>query len=271
MYAFSVKQIGSSHVECGKVCQDESFSFCNEHYVMAVVADGHGGDKYFRSDRGAQFATIAADATIGYFMFQTEKMTKMPKGDWLRQLCATIITQWQRLIEKDYQAEPFQTDGRWQEAYGTTLIVAVRTEQYFFALQIGDGTCVTMDENGKCRQPIPKDKKCFLNRTTSLCDTDAINNFRTVFMDKDLPMTAFVASDGVDDTYTSNKVLYSFYNKLNEMFHQNKWKAEMNLEAFLPSMSEKGSHDDISIAGLFADIENNYDDIEDTDEDDYED
>jgi len=102
-------------------------------------------------------------------------------------------------------------------------------------------------------------------------DTDAINNFRTVFMDKDLPMTAFVASDGVDDTYTSNKVLYSFYNKLNEMFHQNKWKAEMNLEAFLPSMSEKGSHDDISIAGLFADIENNYDDIEDTDEDDYED
>ena len=123
----------------------------------------------------------------------------------------------------------------------------------YFGLQIGDGKCVAIDAAGKPQQPIPWDERCFLNQTTSLCDSDAISLIRSVYTTNNLPIAVFAASDGVDDTYTTDERLYTFYQTLWKMLRDNPDKAVTDLQDFLPKMSEQGSHDDISIAGVIRD------------------
>ena len=57
--AFHFESIGASHLKKGTVCQDSSASLEKEDYRLAVICDGHGGEDYFRSDRGSRMAVQA--------------------------------------------------------------------------------------------------------------------------------------------------------------------------------------------------------------------
>ena len=59
--AFNYSCEGESHKATGKVCQDHSLTCSVEGLTMAVVCDGHGGERYFRSDIGSKFAAEATD------------------------------------------------------------------------------------------------------------------------------------------------------------------------------------------------------------------
>ena len=265
MYAFHVIERGSGHIRDNKPCQDYATSCCTDDYAIAIIADGHGSERYFRSDSGSRLAAVIAKLILRDFLIATKNMTHLPQGDWQKQVAASIISNWNDLIEQDKTNNPFTEEelsrlsdaerqqveaDMWQFAYGTTLLAIVRTKKCFFGLHIGDGKCVAIDAEGNCSQPIPWDDDCFLNQTTSLCDSDAINRFRFVYMTDNLPVAAFVASDGLDDTYTSDERLYEFYSTLFKMLRDNRDTAIADLQAFLPGMSEQGSHDDISIAGI---------------------
>lgn len=265
MRAFHVSEIGASHILVGKPCQDYAASIETENYAIAVVADGHGSDCYFRSDRGSRLAVATALQMLQEFLSQTDNMRTLPKNDWQHQLAASIISRWVEAIEKDKSAEEFTeaelsllkehqmqrvAEGKWQFVYGTTLIAIVRTEKVFFGMHIGDGKCVCFDSKGKPSQPIPWDDDCFQNRTTSLCDGNALTRFRFVYQTKKLPVEMFIASDGVDDTYATDERLYTFYEALRKTFRSNPETAVKDLQEFLPQMSAKGSKDDISIAGI---------------------
>jgi serine/threonine protein phosphatase PrpC len=265
MYAFHVIERGSEHIRRNRPCQDYATSCCTDDYAISIIADGHGSERYFRSDSGSRLAAVIAKLILRDFLIATKNMTQLPQGDWQKQVAASIISNWNDLIEQDKTNNPFTEEelsrlsdadrqqvesGKWQFAYGTTLLAIVRTKKCFFGLHIGDGKCVAIDAEGNRSQPIPWDDECFLNQTTSLCDSDAINRFRFVYMTDNLPVAAFVASDGVDDTYTSDERLYEFYSTLFKMLQDNRDTAIADLQAFLPGMSEQGSHDDISIAGI---------------------
>ncbi len=265
MYSFHVIERGSSHILTNKLCQDYAASQYTQDYAIGVVADGHGSDRYFRSERGSKFAVEVTMTILQEFLSSTKNMTRLPNGDWQKQIAASIISRWNDRIENDKTTDPFTDeelqslkdserqqieDGKWQSVYGTTLIAIVRTKACFLGLHIGDGKCVAVDNNGLPSQPIPWDDKCFLNQTTSLCDSDAVNLFRFVYQTKNLPIAAFVASDGVDDTYHTDERLYEFYRTVWKMFQDNPKSAKEDLQSFLPKMSEQGSHDDISIAGI---------------------
>jgi len=60
IFAFSATRIGASHLKMGKPCQDYSAHLISDKVAIAIVADGHGGESYYRSDRGAQFAVETA-------------------------------------------------------------------------------------------------------------------------------------------------------------------------------------------------------------------
>ena len=267
MYSFHVIERGSSHILTGKPCQDYAASQYTKDYAIGIVADGHGSNKHFRSERGSKFAVEVTMTILQEFLSSTRNMTLLPNGDWQKQIAASVISHWNDRIEVDKTTEPFTgeelqslkdserqqiEDGKWQSAYGTTLIAIVRTKECFFGLQIGDGKCVVADSNGNPSQPIPWDDKCFLNQTTSLCDSDAVNLFRFVYQTENLPIAAFVASDGVDDTYPMDERLYEFYRAVWKMFRDDPKGAKDDLQSFLPKMSEQGSHDDISIAGIIS-------------------
>lgn len=274
---FNLTEIGASHIKEGKVCQDYSLSGEGSDYSVAIVCDGHGGNKYFRSDRGSRIAAEQTQEAIREFM--KSRFTKKQQGGkeidslyadpdaFMKQLSANIIYRWRTGIAEDFQQEPFtdeekvllspkdlaayQQDEGWVSAYGTTLIAAVRAKDFWFGLHIGDGKCVTVGTEGTSAQPIPWDDKCFLNVTTSLCDAQALSSFRYFFQTDNLPMAIFVGTDGIDDTFGNDVALHNFYQTVIKLFTEKGMKEGVEeLKAYLPKLSEKGSRDDVSIAGI---------------------
>ena len=54
------------------VCQDSSAHKVGDNYAIAVVADGHGSKKHFRSNIGSKFAVEATLETIANFYEDVE-------------------------------------------------------------------------------------------------------------------------------------------------------------------------------------------------------
>lgn len=267
--AFGMTVIGASHIKSGTVCQDCLQSCEKTECRLVVVCDGHGGADYFRSDRGSKLAAVAfmdcmenPDLIAALSAAAAEKQ----RQSRMEQLIKSIIARWNSLVEQDMRQHPFDEDElsgvsekarrryeageRLQAAYGTTLIGAVLAENFWLGLQIGDGKCVAVSETGEFTQPIPWDEECFLNVTTSLCDENAAKEFRFCFS-RTLPAAVFIGSDGIDDCFAGDERLYDFYRVTLKSFAEtDEETAITQLKEYLPTLSEKGSGDDMSVGIL---------------------
>ncbi len=285
---------GESHKATNKVCQDFSYSEVNENLAIAIVCDGHGGARYFRSDIGAEYATDITKECVTTFIenidkklfqataftqvyalnteVQNDNFAKKTKVDIaMRQLFSSIIYRWQeRILEHAHnnpltEAERASTNPQYiidfeahhslEKTYGCTLMCYVQTEDYWFAFHIGDGKCIAFDQNGQWSEPIPWDDRCFLNKTTSLCDSDALNEFRYCYRgDGDFPILVFLGSDGIDDSFGETTNMVNFYAQVAKMLAKETLESSMaTIESTLPELSAKGSQDDMSIACVYDD------------------
>jgi hypothetical protein len=269
--AFSCSITGASHAKTGKPCQDYSLHYADKNVVIAVVADGHGSDAHFRSDRGARFACECTANLIAMF---AEKYGESLGESKLPELIQRIAYEWDKRVTEDWEEDPpgvlnkEQVDGdskspnvskasrdfpNPREAYGSTLIASAVTHDSWFGLQIGDGKCAVRNSGGDFLQPIPWDKKCFLNVTTSLCDTDSTMEFRYCFS-REIPAAIFIGTDGVDNSYPiyeNEKHLNGLYTIIADNFVREGFKKGLlELCDFLPVLTQKGSGDDVSIAGI---------------------
>ena len=265
--AYNFTVIGASHKKARRPCQDASVSLNRDDYILTAVCDGHGGEDYFRSDRGSEFAVKAVRKCMNdeniipmltYYANDEIKVNEM-----LLQLEKSIISEWNDLVENDYADEPF-TDEELEQvnprmrfryaigekiecAYGTTMLVNVVTDDFWFGIHIGDGECVSVDHDGNFEHPIPHDNNCVFNYTTSICDRTAIYNMRHHFSTT-LPKALFIASDGVDNCFENHNKLHDFYSMVMKSFDDySETGAIVELLEYLPKMSLKGSGDDISL------------------------
>ena len=262
---FSSKAQGESHKEKNSPCQDSSsFSISkNKKSGIAIVADGHGGEKYFRSAKGSSFAIEISKQAIELFELQLQIRTNNNITPNLKQLASNIIYQWRSFVLDDIQNFPFNeeeqticsdnnidinNDDDLVSIYGTTLIAAYVNEVCWFALKIGDGTCVSILKNGKTENLIPEDERLGFGKTTSLCNTDAIDSFRYIFKNEIIAGVT-VATDGVSDSFIPEKY-YEFNINLLEDFLESE-SAQGRLDIFLPELSQRGSRDDVAIAGIY--------------------
>ena len=174
-------------------------------------------------------------------------------------LFASIYMQWMAEIRKDAETNPFTEiekaclkDAPVQKAYGSTLMAFVRTPLYWFAFHIGDGKLLGCDRNFDWREPVPWDYNCFLNITTSLCNSNPIPMFRYAFSGKgDFPIAVILGSDGLDDSWGTIENLQNFYSQVLTIFSDlGEEKALEELGDYLPKLSKKGSRDDMSVAGI---------------------
>jgi hypothetical protein len=261
--AFNAGCIGASHIKAEKLCQDYSASWQSGKIAIAAVADGHGANIYSRSDRGARFAVESAfDCIRELIMLKTVSLPNPDKS--LSALEKSIIAAWHEKIADDIRSEPQDSDGNAGStgdiinSYGTTLLAAAMTGNYWFAIQIGDGKCVAFNEDSSISQPVPWDERCFLNQTTSLCDEDAGNIFRHFYSEK-LPLAVFLGSDGIDDSFSVNKNkehLDNFYSVIYKNFiREGLKKGKAELQALLPKLTQRGSGDDVSIAGILRGVD----------------
>lgn len=263
--AFHMSERGESHLYDGRVCQDSSASFSDECGTVAVVSDGHGGCDYVRSQIGSAMACEAAVKNIRRLFENISPKAFLAEPDMmLIQLEAAIINDWNESVRSHYEANPFteeeldcvsekagasyRSGHRIERAYGATLIAAAVTRDYWFGIQIGDGKCAAFDEAGICTQPIPWDEKCFLNKTTSICGSDALRDFRHFYSEK-IPTAVFMGSDGIDDSFKNEEDMYDFYKTILYAFSISDYtQAVDELKAYLPRLSKEGSADDVSIA-----------------------
>lgn len=176
-----------------------------------------------------------------------------------RDLFENIYTSWKFEIEKDVKTNPFSNkekeklgSSRTEKAYGTTLMAAVRTPDYWFAFHIGDGRLYACDKLMKWYEPVPWDCNCFLNITTSLCDYNPVSEFRYAFDGTgDFPLAFALGSDGIDDTFLKTELIHKFYSQLLCVFNERKQQeVEDLLISSLSDLSKRGSHDDMSVAAI---------------------
>ena len=276
--SFHVSVQGASHIKKNKECQDASLSYYDEDCVIAIVCDGHGGDDYMRSAYGSQFGVKVAEENIKNFIknINADELRQNHRV-LIKQLEASIINDWNESIYAHFEQNPFTEtelevvsekarkkyldNNRIESAYGTTMIAVGMTKEFWIGLQIGDGKCVAVNPEGKFLQPIPWDNKCFLNATTSICDSHAIDNFRYFYSEK-LPIAVFVGTDGIDDCFKNDEQLNNLYKTVLYSFMTTDFDVAVNdLSEYLPRLSAKGSGDDVSVAVMI-----DFDRIRDIDE-----
>lgn len=278
IFAFSSTETGYNHIKNSKVCEDASDFYDDERMHICVVADGHGSDNYPRTDRGAKFAVDAAIHCIIDFAENADPEQVLDDEQQgfplLMQLAKAILNEWYLAVETDYSRHPiveeelFKVSDKYkrrylsekaderhpEKAYGCTLIAYAVTQDYSFGLQIGDGKCVVIDRYGKFSEPIPWDENCQLNVTTSICDADAIEEFR-FSISSQTPTAVFCGSDGIDDSYANSEELYALYRSILKIHVEHgKEVGQKEIKEYLPVLTKKGSGDDVSI-GVIIDME----------------
>lgn len=176
-----------------------------------------------------------------------------------RTLFKDILESWKRKISEDCSNNPFSKKEkekigslRLEKAYGTTLMAAVKTNDYWFAFHIGDGKLFTCDRLMQWSEPVPWDCNCFLNVTTSLCDYSPVQEFRYAFDGTgDFPLAFVLGSDGIDDTFISKELIHKFYSQLLCVFNERENEEAIGLlKHSLSDLSKRGSHDDMSVAAI---------------------
>ena len=265
---------GSEHIKQNKPLQDFSGSTTDrwKSYAFAIVADGHGGEKYFRSAVGAEFAVrsaaLVSTRIVKELQFHIKKKETEVIEKTLQNLCSRILIEWREKVETHYAENPLTeeetalceslqiTRPLAEDAvltlYGSTLLFAVYLEGYdfWFTLQIGDGRCIAIKEDNSVFYPIPDDEKLGFGVTSSLCNKNAIEYFHYSFGFEKLNGIA-VMTDGLTDSFANEK-LPDFILSVQKNAIQDRETTKTELNAFLPKLSEQGSGDDISIAGIFV-------------------
>ena len=276
-FSFHKTVRGYRHEKEGIPCQDSSVSYAGKNYHIAVVADGHGDPACARSQLGASYVVeitekcltdFATALSCGTMPFKTERQ----RLECVQQLKNTIVSKWHNAVHRHLQENEithdelqqagdytrlYENGERLEHLYGTTLIAALMTQTYLLLLQQGDGRCDVFYSDGNIDQPIPWDTRCSGNITTSMCDEDAANRFRSILLDvKKLGIIAcYLGSDGVEDSYYENELsqqgTHQFYMDLSCMLDKvGKESFDSYLNEMLPKFSASGSTDDVSVAGI---------------------
>jgi hypothetical protein len=280
--AFNSTALGESHKATNKVCQDSSACFEDSEngLFICAVSDGHGGDLYFRSDRGSKLLTKITIDTIRQFIENvdgnlfavpytaisartTEIKEKIDRkvtsqDEAVRRLFSSILSQWNDGIAKDWNEDPPTTEemqtakvpesdiksfleGKGTEfAYGCTLIAFARTPVYWFAIHLGDGKCIAFNSDAIWSEPIPWDEQCG-RYTTSTCEANPLDNLRYCYSNTDFPVALFIGSDGLDGAYGNMDDLALFYSAILKSFAKDGFeKTIKEIDESLPKLSAIG-------------------------------
>ena len=257
---FAVSVRGASHEDTGTPCQDSARVLITDTLAVAAVSDGHGSEKHFRSASGSEMAARVALRSLTDFCERNGSLAAVFSNDpaeAARRIAGNIICGWNDEIAAHLRFSPLTPQecgisekygGIQPEVmYGATLILAAADRDGVFGLQIGDGT-FTLETAAGEEFPMPEDDRLVGNLTTSLCDGDAINSFRS-FWREGAMRSVTLSSDGLINSFLSRDDLLSFAGRTSRLSQQD----IPALSEHLRERSVAGSRDDISVAVIRAD------------------
>lgn len=277
---------GASHTRHDIPCQDHSGSYPDDdssgRFQIATIADGHGDQTCVRSKQGSRFAVDSANDALKELAHVAlegggfedagfgDLVNATTGGFTMRNLCKRIVSLWHERVKEDLEENPLSEremddagdavgdEYRWgiglNRAYGTTLIACLICDGKALFVHQGDGRCDVFHKNGAVDQPVPWDDRCFDVFTTSMCDGDAAVKMRTWVIDLSVdPLVAvFMGSDGIEDSFVDMEGTHCFYRRLAGSLVELGTGDDLDefLENHLSELSESGSADDVSVAGI---------------------
>ena len=262
-FSHSVK--GASHEKRNIVCQDASAYKIGEGYAVAVVADGHGSKKHFRSDVGSKCAVDAAVETIGLFFQDPDEFDRNFDRDpdrLIKRIEKYVLILWNEKIRKHLEENPVTLDEKHlfehnvfieiphASYYGTTLVCAVACRGYTFGFQIGDGSLVAVFEDGETSMIMDYEEANPANITSSMCNEMAVTMFDQFYVRNKKLLCFCVSTDGLYTSFGSDQDFLDYHTIIASQL--------TNMEAFMPSLknnmvkrSHFGTEDDISISCVY--------------------
>lgn len=237
---------------------------------LAVVADGHGGARHFRSAIGARLAVAAARDVLWPLAVAFERGDAIARGDlacvqaprrivarWLELARAEIgahpieAVEWQRLQAAAGPDAVAQVHGEPLLAYGATLLFAFGVPGCLVLGQLGDGDLLLVDAAGTVRRPVPHDERLVGHFTTSICHPGAEADFRCLVREgaQARPALVLLATDGLANSFRAEADLEQVARAMLLLLQQRgAAAAEQALPGWLDHATRYGSGDDITLA-----------------------
>ena len=262
---------GNSHKQNGKPMQDYSGAVKGDGYNIAIVCDGHGSDKHFRSHVGSRLATEAAQAKLIEFAQANPDYATASKnfGAKAERLKLSILSAWMKGIDEDQKETPFTekelssgvpqgTDyfAKYTKLvpYGSTMLAVLLGSDYYVALMIGDGVILRMTPDKNVEEEAFEGKKLG-DRVESLCNQDAAYKIYTKCVkieEADKDMAFILCSDGFceSEAFTAREQMREWTKRYIV------WMAKYDAETVVEQMTKQMEHisavsyakDDISVA-----------------------
>lgn len=261
---------GASHKIIDKKCQDyNEVRLIDPKIVVAAVADGHGSEKCRFSDIGAKLAVNVFCETIESVWEVSEhnyekmisNLSEM-NGRVKEQIIKLFHRKWKARVDKAFDKIKLDYEDLKElkeidyELFGTTFLGIVITGEGIFALQIGDGDIVYVNEN---EASFVIDPPKFLGTETySLSNDKPWQNAKTYFqkyeLDRMIPGMFMISTDGFSNSFVDNEQYFiackDYFNTIKEYGAK---AVQDNLKEWLEQTSTEGCGDDITLVGVFVD------------------
>ncbi len=260
----------------------------NLTWAFVAVADGHGAERYFRSERGAVFGVNAAANAL------QEMVTLLPRTIvdgvdlqncrmlFKQQLPQLIVKKWIDYVEKDIASNPYndqealivssgqRSDIRMQHnrptpsspnrleprlrPYGAALGFAVVSDAYIAFASLGDIDVVTVTAEGSALRALAASNEVG-EATHSLCLPDAPSLFQAEFValsPDNHPSMIFIGTDGFSKSFASESDFLStceaYAQNAKDEGHRS---LDLGLLAWLEETTLHGSGDDVTVGLIF--------------------
>jgi hypothetical protein len=239
---------------------------------VAVVSDGHGSPRHFRSQIGSSLAVSTVSGALQSFLRDSVASNgKVPfVPEQVHELERKIVSGWLAAVHSDLEHSPFTQaeletlekedglEGRAavedspELAYGATLLAAGATDKVLLYMQLGDGEILSVSETGTTTRPLPPDDRLTANQTTSLCQPEAWRDFRSSWVTKPaLPSLVLLSTDGYPNSFRSDEDFLKIGQDYLEIIRQQGIASlAEELPAILTEAAQQGSGDDVTLAIL---------------------
>ena len=243
--------IGAAHLRQGKPCQDAS-RCCSlragtEALQLLVVADGHGGGRYWLSDVGSAIACSQTEIAVresleqiplsdqqAWFTLLQSELPKRIHAAWLE----AVRGDWQRRAEAGQQ--PFSA-----LTYGCTLGLVIVTPQWWGCSGIGDWDLAAVCAEGTTRLLSEESDGSHGEATGSLCQPLEQQQWLERAQLQPLSGTAIdalvLSTDGVRKSCATDADYLNLCGALVPL-------SAAELQTGLEHITSEGSGDDVSVA-----------------------
>lgn len=262
---FSHSVMGASHEAKGLVCQDSSAYQVGERYAVAVVADGHGSKKHFRSNIGSQAAVEAVLETIERFYVDADEFEKnFPSNhdSIMTNIEKQVISIWNTKILEHLDKNPVTAQEKSaftpeefeaispESYYGSTLIAAVVGEKFTFGFQIGDGSLVAVFDDGETSMLMDYEESNPANITASMCNSNAASLFDQFYVEDKKVLALYVSTDGLYTSFGCEEDFLDYHTIITSQLTD----VEKFKEAVIKNIKKRshyGTQDDVSLSCVF--------------------